>query len=99
MERVNPLAVLWYIGILVLIPLLVEKEDEVVKFHTKQGLALFICEVITLLVSWFPIIGWLFGFAGWILWVILSLLGIINVLRGKKTPLPLIGGLAERFKI
>ncbi len=98
-EKVNPLAVLSYIGILCLIPLLLEKEDEFVKFHAKQGLALFICEVITMLIGWFPIIGWIIWFIGWILWVILSLIGIINVLRGKKSRLPLIGGIAESFKI
>ncbi len=98
-EKVSPLALLSYIGILCLIPLLVEKQDEFVKFHAKQGLVLFICELGTMLISWFPVIGWLFGFFFWILWVVLSITGIINVASGKKTPLPIIGQFADRFKI
>lgn len=98
-EKINPLAFLSYIGILCLVPLLVEKKDEFVKFHTRQGLALFICEVATLLVAWIPIFGWIVGFFAWILWIVLSVMGIINVFAGKKTPLPIVGQLADRFKI
>jgi len=97
--KVNPLAVLSYLGVLVLVPLLVEKKDEFVKFHNRQGLVLFICEIATLAISWFPILGWMLGFIAWILWVVLSIIGILNVLSGKKSSLPLVGGLAERFKI
>lgn len=98
-EKVNPLAILSYLGVLVLVPLLVEKKDEFVKFHTRQGLALFICEIATFAISWFPILGWILGYIAWILWVVLSIIGILNVLSGKKSSLPLVGGLAERFKI
>lgn len=98
-EKINPLAILCYIGILVLIPLLFEKEDEFVKFHTKQGLALFLAEVATLFISWIPLIGWLIGFVLSIVWILLSIGGIINVLSGKKKPLPFLGGFAERFKV
>ncbi len=98
-KKVNPIAVLCYVGILVLIPLLVEKEDEFVRFHVRQGLVLFICEVATMLIGWFPIIGWLISFIGFFIWIILSLIGIINVLTGKTKPLPLIGGYAQKFKI
>lgn len=98
-EKVNPIAILNYLGILVLVPLLIEKQDEFVKFHARQGLVLFIAEIGTALISWFPIIGWLFGFFLWILWLALSIIGIINVLNGKKTPLPIIGQFADRFKV
>jgi len=98
-EKVNPIAILCYIGILVLIPLLVEKKDEFVKFHVKQGLVLLICEVATMIIGWFPIIGWLISFIGFFFWITLSLIGIVNVLTGKIKPLPLIGKYAQRFKI
>lgn len=98
-EKVNPIAILSYLGILVLIPLLVEKKDEFVKFHARQGLVLFIGEIATMFVSWIPIIGWFLGFLVGILWLVLSIIGIINVLNGKKTLLPVIGQFADRFKI
>ncbi|MFN4132504.1 MAG: DUF4870 domain-containing protein [Caldimicrobium sp.] len=98
-RKINPLAVLSYIGIFCLIPLIIEKEDEFVRFHARQGFVLFLCEVATVVISWFPIIGWLFGFFATILWIILSFVGIINVIQAKEAPLPLVGKFANRFKI
>lgn len=98
-EKVNPIAILSYLGILVLIPLLLEKKDEFVKFHAKQGLVLLMAEAILWFVSWIPILGWLAGLIGGMFCLVLTILGIVNVLSGKKTPLPLLGQYAEKFKI
>ncbi|MEW6407592.1 MAG: hypothetical protein AB1465_02790 [Patescibacteria group bacterium] len=86
-------AVLSYLGILVLVPLLAKKESKFAMFHAKQGLVL--------LIGW--IIGWLlsFVFIGFIVDIILiifSIWGLINAATGKMVKLPLIGDLAEKFK-
>ena len=94
----NILAIISYIGILCLVPILMKEKDEFVKFHAKQGLVLFIAEVATLLISWIPILGWFIGFIFWIIWVVLSLIGIINAVGGKQVPLPVIGKFAKKFK-
>ncbi len=93
------MAILAYIGPLVIISYLVSKDDHFVKFHIKQGLALFVIEVIAwLIMSIFPMI--------WILWkivhfgtVILSIVGIIYAIQGKEKELPLVGNWAKSFKI
>lgn len=94
----NILAIISYIGILCLVPILMKEKDEFVKFHAKQGLVLFIAEVATLLISWIPILGWFIGFIFWIIWLVLSLMGIINAVGGKQVPLPVIGKFAKKFK-
>ncbi len=94
----NILAIISYIGILCLVPILMKEKDEFVKFHAKQGLVLFIAEVATLLISWIPILGWFIGFILWIIWLVLSLMGIINAVGGKQVPLPVIGKFAKKFK-
>lgn len=86
-------AVLSYLGILVLVPLLAKKESRFAMFHAKQGLVL--------LIGW--AIGWIlsFVFIGFILDIILiifSIWGLINAATGKMTKLPVIGDLAEKFK-
>ena len=88
------IAILSYLGILFLVPLLAERENKFVQYHAKQGLALFIAEVATMVVGWIPIIGWLAAFAAWILWIILSIVGIINVANKREKPLPIIGKFA-----
>ena len=40
------MAILSYIGILALIPFLAEKKNKFVIYHAKQGMNLFICEII-----------------------------------------------------
>jgi len=97
-KKGNPVAILSYIGILFIIPLLAAKDDEFVKFHVKQGITLFIAEVITSFIWVIPILGWVVGFGAGIFWFILFILGVINVLKGEKKPLPLIGKFGERFK-
>ncbi len=93
----NMIAVLSYIGILFLIPMLTAKGNDFAQYHAKQGLVLFIAEIATMIIAWIPIIGWLIGFVAWIIWFILSIMGIVNVVGGKKKPLPVIGSFASKF--
>lgn len=85
------MAVLSYIGPLVIIPYFTVKGDSFVKFHIKQG--------IVLLIVW--IIIWFTGMVLWQFWMIMNLLnllafilmviGIINVLQGRERNLPFVG--------
>jgi len=95
----NLIAVLSYIGILFLVPLLASKDNAFAQFHAKQGLVLFIVEIATSLIAWIPIIGWFIGMVAWIIWLVLSIIGIMNVVKGKQVPLPVIGKFAEKFKV
>ncbi len=91
------MGVLAYLGILIIIPFLMAKDDPFVKFHIKQGLLLVIVEVAI----------WVLGSAMWQLWTILSLvnlaaivfsiIGIVNVVQGNQKELPLIGSLSKNF--
>ena len=95
------MGVLAYIGPLVLIPFFVAKEVPFVKFHVKQGLVVFVLEVVL----WF-IGDMLYGLDFLIPIVtlvnigllILSILGIVNVIQKKEAVLPLVGKYSEYFK-
>lgn len=94
------MAILAYIGILILIPFLVEKNDPFVKFHIKQGLVLFIIEVIIWVILYM-------GFFFYMLWpliqlinlcvLVLAIIGIVNAAQGKEKELPLVGSFAHSF--
>jgi uncharacterized membrane protein len=97
-EKNVPMAILAYIGPLVIISYLVAKDDPFVKFHVKQGLALVAIEVILWILT-----GVYFGF--WMIYnvvhlgiIILSILGILNAIQKRERKLPLIGDLADHFK-
>lgn len=93
------IAILSYLGILFLIPLLVSKDKPFVQFHAKQGLVLFIAEMAIGLIAWIPILGWITGPILWLICFVLSIIGIVNVLSGKQKKIPIIGQLADKFKI
>lgn len=92
------MGVLAYIGPLVIIPFLMEKKDEFVKFHTKQGIVLFGLELVIMVLGsmmYLFMLGILFNLAT----LVLSIIGIVNVVQGQKKELPVIGSLAHSIKI
>lgn len=95
-------SILSYIGILWLIPLLVEKNDKVVRFHVNQGIVLFIFDIIgsiavgilSAIFVFIPVISFLgvviaslFG----ILCFVLMIIGIVNAANKSEKPLHIIG--------
>lgn len=91
------MAIIAYIFFLVIIPLITNKDDQFVKFHSKQGLALLITWVIANFLWFFPFLG---TFAASILsfgCIILMITGIINAANGRTKELPIIGQFARSF--
>lgn len=90
------MAVLSYVGPLVIVSYLMAKDDPFVKFHIRQGAVLFAIEIAISLVSSIFMFGSLYMIAQLanLGALILSIVGIINVVKGKETQLPLVGHLA-----
>lgn len=105
-------AALSYISILFVIPLILKHDDEYVYFHARQGMVLFLAEVV----AWFVLfmlesfmvalapratlnlVGML-GNLAWLLFVIVSIIGIYFALAGKKWNMPLLGKIAKGLNI
>lgn len=93
-EENSVMAAISYIWILCLVTLIFARKSKFAKFHAKQGLLLF---VIELLLGWFfgvPIIGWALG----LLVFLLALLGVINALSGNYWEMPFLGRYAKKMK-
>ena len=91
------MGILSYLGPLVIIPLLVERENSFVKFHIKQGLVLLVIEAAVSILQgaiwqFWPIYQ-IINFGVFVLVVI----GIINVSKDRKEELPLVGQFAKYF--
>lgn len=93
------MSVLAYIGFLFLVPLLACPNSKFARYHTNQGLVLFLLEfalgVVTGILGIIPIagliIGGLLGAVGGIFTLVLMIMGIINAAQGQAKELPLIG--------
>lgn len=92
------MAILAYIGPLIIVSFLLAKEDPFVKFHIKQGLLLLIGEVAAwMLAMMFWPLFFLVQIAN-IFFLVLAVVGIVRAAQGEMKPLPLIGHWAESFK-
>lgn len=78
-----------------LIPWLFAKDSKFARYHTNQGLVLFLAEIIIWIAgSVIPAIGPLIIVPiGNIAIIILVIIGIMNAAKGVMKPLPLIGGI------
>ncbi len=86
-----------YVGFLVLVPIFSGATDApFVKFHAKQGLVLFVGEVLAVILAfWLSYVG---GFLFLIL-AIVSVAGLIRCLQEERWVIPGIGALANKFDL
>ena len=93
-KRNRNISFLCYFGILFLIPYLMRPQSDFVKFHSNQGLVLLIASVVGgALAGFVPLLDGLADLAVEILILIGFVKGLINVYRGEKKELPIIGGI------
>jgi uncharacterized membrane protein len=90
------MAILAYIWILLLVPLLAAKDSKYARYHAYQGVTLFI--------AWVAVraLGWIlpYNLSGLVTiaslgLLVLAIIGILNAFNGRAKPLPLIGKLLE----
>lgn len=105
-EEGKVLAVIGYLWVLFLLPLLLQRQNRFAQFHGRQGLVLFIFwlliwVVFFLILSHIPFVGIAFriiGYFGYLAYAILALIGLIKAASGECWRLPVLGVYAERIK-
>lgn len=85
------MAVLAYLGLLFLIPLLAAPNSRFARFHANQGLVLFLAEIVLGIIAVIPIVGWIIGSLGEIAALVFAIIGIVHAANGEVKELPLIG--------
>ena len=91
-------AITAYIPILCFIPLLNMRDNKEAHFHARQGVLLFLIEVLAVIFLIPGISNFVFK-AVLIVAVALSVVGIYFALQGKNFKLPIIGDLADKAKL
>ena len=74
-----------------LIPLLVAKESPFARFHTNQGLLVFLLYFACGVIAMVPFVGWIIALIGWFFGLVCIIIGILNAVGGKMKELPIIG--------
>jgi len=104
------MAILAYLGILVLVPIFAAKESPFARFHANQGLLLCIAAIAYFIVLWIlvfilalisPTLAGIIGlvlYLASVIYPVFVIIGIINAAKGQAKELPLIGKLFTIIK-
>ena len=90
-------AILAYLSILCIIPLILKKDNAFVLDHGKQGLVIFVGEVAVFIVH--IILGPFILKFGMFVFGVLSFFGIIAALQGETIRLPIVSEVAEKITL
>lgn len=91
-------AIMAYIPLLCFVPLLNMKDNKEARFHARQGVMLFLIELVAVLFLIDGVSAFVFR-AVLILAIAMAIAGIILALQGRNYKLPIIGDLAEKSKL
>ncbi len=91
------IAILSYLSILCIIPLLFKRNNLFVLTHSKQGLVLFVAEVAIFILH--IILGIWFLKLGMFILLTLSFIGLLAVLRGQYIQMPVVSSIAEKITL
>ncbi|HTL47477.1 MAG TPA: hypothetical protein VL688_05380 [Verrucomicrobiae bacterium] len=90
-------AAVGYLSILCFVPLVLKKNNEFAQFHGKQALVLFILEIAASILRVVPVLGDLVSTVAFVVFGILSLIGITKVLMGEKWEMPVVYEISSRI--
>jgi uncharacterized membrane protein len=93
------LAAISYLGVLCLISLFFKRDSNFVQFHAKQGTMLFVVEIILWFINVIPFLGQLIWFFGCILFIVISIKGIVSAWRGEYWEIPYLSEYAKKINI
>jgi len=97
-EEGKAAAILGYVPFLCFIPLIKMRDNPFAHRHGKQGLLLFLVELLALFFT-FDFISDLFWGIILIAAVVVAMVGILYSLQGKEFTVPVVGDLADKIKI
>lgn len=92
------LAAIGYVGVLCIVPLIWKQDNEYIQFHAKQGLVIFVMELVGIALLFTLLFAALTPVI-WIIALFLSGYGFISALSGKKSNIPGAAWIIKTFNI
>ncbi len=92
-------AAISYLSALCIISLWLKRDNWFARYHAKQGLVLFVAQVVTFIISIVPVIGWLIQYFGAVLFLAVAVWSIIQVLAGSCHRIPFVTEYADSITL
>lgn len=90
-------AVIAYISFLCVLSLVLKKDNAFAVHHAKQGLVLFVLEVLAFILSMIPVLGGVIKVGGTLLFLLVSIWGVMQGLSGNYSRIPLVSRIADNI--
>ena len=82
-----------FVGLIVSIVCIAQKNNAFSLYHAKQSLTLFICALVLSILWCIPLLNIVLGLAR----LVLCILGLVNAVQGKYAPIPLVGQFSDKI--
>ena len=79
-------AIGWIAGVLLNNP-----RSNFASFHLRQSLGTLLMFVVASMIGWFPVLGWVSGFALMMAAVVFWFIGLVAAIQGKEQTVPILG--------
>ena len=95
-EENKTMAILAYLSVLVIVPLVMARESKFAMFHANQGIVLAVIEVIASVLM--GVLGWLPGI-GFVVRIVISLIGLVCLVLLVMGLLAAVNGQAKKLPV
>jgi uncharacterized membrane protein len=96
-KTVAIVAYLTLIGFIVAAVIHNDRKSAFGAYHLRQALGQALGGIVLGMVWMVPLLGWLLAPLGWIVWFVLSVIGLIAAINGQQKPVPLLGPLFQEW--
>lgn len=91
------IAYITLIGLIVAFVQNAEKKNPFATYHIRQSLGLLCTALALSFVNIIPFFGWILCIAGMFALMVLWIMGLLNAVNGKESPVPVLGNLYNKW--
>lgn len=73
------------------------KKTNLGAFHLRQGLGIMLCSICMSIIMIIPFIGWVVGCVGYIIVLVMWVMGLISAVNGEMKPAPIMGASFQKW--
>lgn len=91
------IAYITLIGLIIAFVMNSEKKNAFANYHIRQSLGLMCTGFALAFVNVIPILGWIVSILGTLFLMVLWVIGLMNAVNGKESPVPVLGNLYSKW--
>lgn len=91
------IAYLTIVGLIIAFVMNGEKKNEFAQYHIRQSLGLALTGLALGAVGMIPILGWIINILGFFVLVYMWVIGLMNAINEKESPVPILGNKYEAW--